>query len=301
MASCGLVADLGRPIAAPQAKKHLSLVIEAIVENYGEYRDYNATTTQSDRGELLYTLLDFLRLKAIYERIHWNLRPVMMVHEVLVRRGRDGAARLWARAMAKETQATADQQLHRLAELQKKYGMRLSTVADRLAEQFLQPLAIDRLRALVRPAIEESRQQLAAACLHGVGGGGGPIGPGADRRRARSARLAGDSGRRSRPRRSAARRIGRRSARFSASAAELGRNSIAIGEMGSPAAGRPRPVSAVMQPEHGAHLCRSLPFSHRLPPPIPHNRHKRKNSRKSYKISNTLTTLGCSRHCAVCA
>jgi hypothetical protein len=154
-----LVADLGDRLPRPQAKKHLSLVIEAIVENYGEYRDFNATTTQSDRGELLYTLLDFLRLKGVYERIHWNLRPVMMVHEVLVRRGRDGAARLWAQAMAKETQATADQQLHRLAELQKKYGMRLSTIADRLAEQFLQPLAIDRLRALIRPSIEESRKQ----------------------------------------------------------------------------------------------------------------------------------------------
>jgi hypothetical protein len=155
-----LVAELGDRLSRAQAKKHLALVIEAIVENYGEYRDFNATTTQSDRGEVLYTLLDFLRLKGVYERIHWNLRPVMMVHEVLVRQGRDGAARLWARAMAKETQATADQQLHRLAELQKKYGMRLSTIADRLAEQFLQPLAIDRLRALIRPAIEESRRQL---------------------------------------------------------------------------------------------------------------------------------------------
>lgn len=154
-----LVAELGGDLPLADAKKHLALIIEAVLENYAEYRDYNATTTQSDRGESLYTLLDFLRLKAVYERIHWNLRPVMMVHEVLVRRGRGGAARLWAEAMGKETQATADQQLQRLADLQKKYGMRLSTIADRLAEQFLQPLAVDRLRALVRPAIEESRRQ----------------------------------------------------------------------------------------------------------------------------------------------
>ena len=84
-------------------KRHLSLVIEAVVENYAEYRDYNATTTQSDRGELLYTLLDFLRVKVGYERIHWNLRPVMMAHEVLVRRGCHGAAELWRRAMAERT------------------------------------------------------------------------------------------------------------------------------------------------------------------------------------------------------
>ncbi len=157
-----LVAELDNGLSRTEAKKHLALIIEAVLENYAEYRDYNATTTQSDRGESLYTLLDFLRLKSVYERIHWNLRPVMMVHDVLVRCGRSGAARLWAEAMAKETQATADQQLQRLAELQKKYGMRLSTIADRLAEQFLQPLAIDRLRALVRPAIEESRRQLPA-------------------------------------------------------------------------------------------------------------------------------------------
>ena len=117
-----LVADLDRRLPRAQAKKHLTTVIEAVVENFGEYRDYNATTTQSDRGGQLFTLLDFLRLKTVYERIHWNLRPVMMVHEVLVRQERGGAARLWARAMAKETQSTADGQLQRLAGLQKNMG-----------------------------------------------------------------------------------------------------------------------------------------------------------------------------------
>ncbi len=155
-----LVAELDGRLPRAQARKHLSLVIEAIVENYAEYRDYNATTTQSDRGELLYTLLDFLRVKAGYDRIHWNLRPVTMVHEVLVRRGYESAARMWCRAMAKETSATAEQQLRRLTELQKKYGMRLSTVADRLGEHFIRPLAIDRVRALVRPSADEARRGL---------------------------------------------------------------------------------------------------------------------------------------------
>ncbi|HEV3416685.1 MAG TPA: hypothetical protein VG056_07740 [Pirellulales bacterium] len=155
-----LIADLDGRLPRNQARRHLGIVIEAVMENYAEYRDYNATTTQSDQGELLYTLLDFLRVKAAYDRIHWNLRPVTMVHEVLVRRGHDAAARLWCRAMAKETSATADQQLRRLAELQKKYGMRLSTIADRLGERFIRPLAIDRVRALVRPAAEEARRGL---------------------------------------------------------------------------------------------------------------------------------------------
>jgi hypothetical protein len=152
-----LVADLDNALPRAQAKKHLTLVIEAVVENFAEYRDYNATTTQSDRGELVYMLLDFLRVKVAYERIHWNLRPVMMAHEVLVRCGRSGAAELWRRAMSERTGDTAEQHLRRLVQLQKKYGMRLPTVADRLAERFVRPLAIDRVKALVKPAVEQSK------------------------------------------------------------------------------------------------------------------------------------------------
>jgi hypothetical protein len=102
-------------------------------------------------------LLDFLRIKVGYERIHWNLRPVMMAHEVLVRCGRTGAADLWRQAMAERTDDTAEQHVRRLTQLQKKYGMRLPTVADRLAERFVRPLAIDRVKALVRPAVDQAR------------------------------------------------------------------------------------------------------------------------------------------------
>ena len=90
------------------AIKHLSLVIEAIVENYAEYRDYNSTTTQSDRGDLLYTLLDFLRLRVHYDRVAWHLKPVLAAHAVLVRRGRSAAAEIWRRALAERTGELAD-------------------------------------------------------------------------------------------------------------------------------------------------------------------------------------------------
>jgi hypothetical protein len=152
-----LLKDLDHGLSRAEAKKHLSLVIEAIVENYAEYRDYNATTTQSDRGEILFALLDFLRVKVGYERIHWNLRPVMMAHEVLIRRGLSSAAELWRRAMAQRTSDVADQQLARLAKLQSQYGMRISGVADRLGERFVRPLIIDRVRSLVEPAAKEAR------------------------------------------------------------------------------------------------------------------------------------------------
>ena len=42
--------------------------------------------------------------------------------------------------------------------LQDRYAIRMSTVADRIAERFVRPMAIDRMRALVRPAMEEARR-----------------------------------------------------------------------------------------------------------------------------------------------
>ncbi len=137
----------------------MTILFEAIVENYAEYRDYNSTTTQSDRGDLLYTLLDFLRLRVQYDRIAWHLRPVVLAHEILVRRGRMNAAEMWRRAMAERTAEVADALAGRLTELRTKYGMRLPTVDDRLAERFVRPLAIDRVRALVAPAVDDVRQR----------------------------------------------------------------------------------------------------------------------------------------------
>jgi hypothetical protein len=144
---------LGGAISRDDAARWLTLAIESIVENYREYRDYNTTTTHSDHGELLYTLIDFLRLRASYDRVAWNLRPVVMAHEILVRENRSVAAELWQQALAERTAETADANLARFDELCNQYGVRLPSVAERLGERFTRPLAIDRLRALVGPAI----------------------------------------------------------------------------------------------------------------------------------------------------
>ena len=61
--------------------------LQALVEHYDEYRDYNTTTTQSDYGENIHILLDFLRLKVRYDRYAWRLRPLALAHEVLCKRG----------------------------------------------------------------------------------------------------------------------------------------------------------------------------------------------------------------------
>jgi hypothetical protein len=152
-----VVRDLDRRLPRAEAAKHLTIIFEAIAENYSEYRDYNSTTTQSDRGEQLYMLLDFLRLRVQYDRIAWHLRPVVLAHEILARAGRSEAAEMWCRAMAERTADVAGALTKRLQELHQKYGMRLPTVDDRLAERFIRPLAIDRVRALVAPAVEDAR------------------------------------------------------------------------------------------------------------------------------------------------
>ncbi len=151
-----LIQDLGDVIDRKDAEEHMSLILEAIVENYGEYRDYNSTTTQSDRGEMLYMLLDFLRLRTQYDRVCWHLKPVIWAHEILVVRQQGKAAQLWRRALTARISEEAELYLKRLDDLQQTYAIRMSTVADRLAEGFVRPMVIDRMRALVRPAIEEA-------------------------------------------------------------------------------------------------------------------------------------------------
>lgn len=148
-----LVAELGTAISHEEASKWLTIAIEAVVENYREYRDYNSTTTQSDHGELLYTLIDFLRLRAAYDRVAWNLRPVVMAHEILVRHNRPAAAELWQRALAERTAEAAEAHLARFEQLCDQYGIRLPSIAERLGECYTRPLSIDRVRALVGPAV----------------------------------------------------------------------------------------------------------------------------------------------------
>ncbi len=142
----------------PQVEKMLSVVLEAIIDHYSEYRDYNSTTTQSDRGEMLYMLLDFLRLRVRYDRVSWNLKPIYWTHEVLVRAGCHQTAQQWRRALAERIGRESEMYLEHLRDLQNKYAMRMPTVADRLHERFTRPMTVDRMRALVGPAVRQFRE-----------------------------------------------------------------------------------------------------------------------------------------------
>jgi hypothetical protein len=128
------------------------------VENYEEYKDYNTTTTQSDYGENLHVLLDFLRLKSQYERHAWQFRPLVLAHEVLARHGRASTALRWEESLVEFTSKRARQHLEQLARLERQHGVRLGTIADRLQERFVKPLALDRLCALIEPCLNEARR-----------------------------------------------------------------------------------------------------------------------------------------------
>lgn len=156
---CRLLDEIGDKISRQDAVYRLTLVLEAIIENYSEYRDYNSTTTQSDRGDLLYTLLDFLRLQTKYDRVCWNLKPVVLAHEILVRRGCKQAAQLWRRALRERIDSEADKFVERLDKLRKKYAMQMPSIADRINERFMRLLVIDRLCSLVQPAVAEAKRE----------------------------------------------------------------------------------------------------------------------------------------------
>lgn len=135
----------------------LEIILQSLVEYYDEYRDYNTTTTQSDYGENLYILLDFLRLKASYDRIAWRLKPLILAHEVLCREGLDTQAAEWREFIAAKTATIADELLAKLTQRETEHGVKLRTIRDRLEERFTAPLRIDQAVARVAPAARMAR------------------------------------------------------------------------------------------------------------------------------------------------
>jgi hypothetical protein len=133
------------------------VVLQALVEHYDEYRDYNTTTTQSDYGENIHILLDFLRVKVRYDRVAWRLRPLALAHEVLCKRGNDELAARWRERFADKTAGIAEDLLDRLGAYETRYGVKLRTIRDRLEERFLLPLEIDQAAARVGPAADAAR------------------------------------------------------------------------------------------------------------------------------------------------
>jgi hypothetical protein len=148
-----IIQQLDSALPRQKAVRNLTMVLEAVGENYNEYRDYNTTTTQSDRGELLFILLDFLRLRSRYERDCWNLKPAIWAHEIMVRDQQNGVARMWRRSLTECVAKKAAKYLEKLDALRQKYSVQMSSIGRRLEERFVMPMQVDRLTALVGPAM----------------------------------------------------------------------------------------------------------------------------------------------------
>ncbi|WP_437202356.1 hypothetical protein [Planctomicrobium sp. SH664] len=153
-----LLEDLDKGlIDREDAEWFLDQVYSIIVDRFDRFLEYNTTTTQSDYGEMIYSLLDFLRLEALYDRDAWNLTPQVIVHEVLVRNGMMLAAEVREAAFEIQTLELADGHLANLSKLQSQYGMRMPTITDHLKERFVKPLAVNRMLALVARAVADAR------------------------------------------------------------------------------------------------------------------------------------------------
>jgi hypothetical protein len=153
-----LLDELDQEIPRADAVRYLEFILQAVVENYEEYKDYNTTSPQSDYGENLHVLLDFLQLKATHERHAWQFRPLFLVHEILCRRGRAGAAALWQKSFELHRLLAATKLHEQQTQLEGAHGLRLRTVADRLEERFEKPLQVDSLCALIGPAMAEAQR-----------------------------------------------------------------------------------------------------------------------------------------------
>lgn len=144
-------------IERQQATRFIEIVLHTIEENYEEYRDYNTTTTQSDYGDNLQVLIDFLRLKVQYDRFAWRMRPLALAHEVLCRRGHHAIAERWRENIGDNLKPRSEELLAELDRKETEHALKLRTIRDRIEERFVQPLLLDRLCALVEPAARDAR------------------------------------------------------------------------------------------------------------------------------------------------
>jgi hypothetical protein len=144
-------------ISRPSVVAHLTLVLESVMENFTEYRDYNTTTTQSDHGDKIYILMDFLRLRSSYDRVRWKMKPIIWAHKILVDKKQNNVARMWRRELNSKISPKAKRYVDELQDLRKRYSIQLQSVGRRIEGRFESQIQIDRLIALVKPAVAKPR------------------------------------------------------------------------------------------------------------------------------------------------
>jgi len=161
--SLKLADELGTKISVNEAAENLKLLAEIIIEHYQLYGEYKHTTIHSDYGDRLHMLLDFIRLLARYRRIEWHLLPIRVGHSVLVRFGREEAARLWEAAVARRTDPLARELLEQLRNLEAQHGFRLQSLNNLFNQRFVHELAVERACSLIEPVLTRREPNWQAA------------------------------------------------------------------------------------------------------------------------------------------
>jgi predicted urease superfamily metal-dependent hydrolase len=70
--------------------------------------------------------------------------------------GRPEAAIIWEDVFSMKTEEMAKGHLQQLQSLQKKYGMKMPSVANHLEERFVKPLSVNHMLACIRSACEDA-------------------------------------------------------------------------------------------------------------------------------------------------
>ncbi len=135
----------------------LEMIYGSVVDKFDRFLEYNTTTTQSDYGEMFYYLLDFLRVEAAYDRDAWNFVPLGIAHKVLSQSERTDAVRIWEGVFKAKSQELADRHVRELRDLEMSCGIHLPSISDRINERFIQPLAVNRILALIPRAMDDAR------------------------------------------------------------------------------------------------------------------------------------------------
>lgn len=153
-----LIHDLeNNEIDLEEAVEMLEIVYGSVVDKFERFLEYNTTTTQSDYGEKFFVLLDFLRVECAYDREAWERIPESIVHRSLAMADRPNALRMLEDILEGESRQDADKHLDALQELEVHYGVHLPSISDRLNERFVKPLAVNRMLALVEPAMRKNK------------------------------------------------------------------------------------------------------------------------------------------------
>ena len=104
-------------------------------------------------------MLDFLRVEADYDRDAWNFTPLNIAHQALCQWNLAEAVAAWERTFESRAREAATGHLRRLHTIERKYGMRLPAVSDRLNEHFTKPLAVNRMLARLPQVVEDAKAQ----------------------------------------------------------------------------------------------------------------------------------------------